>query len=1077
MSNESNHKVINKVSDDKNGWDKLISKNNTLGRESKNVLNQKEFLKKLRFSYTTQSIQSQHYNQSIGFTQLVQIIEGKKSQNFKIIRDIVYTGFEEKGLSGKEVKKLIAPYKINLPFFLLGGYTSVGKSNAKIDYNGCFQVDFDCKQKGGHQKAIELQEMMEKLDYVLLSTISPSGVGVKALIMSNNTDKSKHLGYAHALNMKIIKDTGFEVELINADGSSSINEETFDALPVTQACFVPYNTNVYKNLAAKILICEDLFKEFKNAIPQQILSKDFGLKSGGSLKDKKNVGKKTNKSVGVYDGDFEATKDSAKHLTHDDILRVCEMGYNKAINSGHSNRYQKVAVYWGICNGFGIGRDFAMKYILEKKLIDDEDKRYTARDGFYKTYIQDFGKTLLSKTKSFKDIEKERIENVLKNGGKIIEINKDYEFLGQMEGFELPNGVFNKRITGCGGTSVALQNKQPYIICVPLKELIDNKCFSENNVLCEVEEKENDVKSQGLFTLNKKRVFENKFKNLDTITKVLGIHGDLNKKQEDLKYYLEYCVEMNLTPKIMVTYDSLDKVVYNLDRINSKNSCETNVFKDFKLLVDEYHMTLTEYAYRSVGINKMLDCAKNFEYKTFMTATPYSGKYKSEYFKDLDYTELKWENVMRIVPTVTKSSHPITNVCNIIRNYKAGRNSILIDGNVSTEAYFFINSVKSIAQIIRKENLSQEDVKVVCSDNFRNRETLYSATDGDTPGIKISKASDKNKTFTFITSKAFVGCDFYSESGMIYIISMRNNKNTLLDIGTHISQIAGRIRNKENPFRGSFNHIYQSTYTGVDVCDEKVCIEREISKMRKGSKDYIESYNGDLKHLKGLAKKKLTTVAQDEFVKYDSIKDEFCYDEMKEFNHEFHLTNEKMVYTNGMSIRASYVESGIESVKTGFEIPTTKDKIFKFERIANSNFHGGLTEYAELRLKIKTTKDSTELKNIKTRQNALKEMFSEVKEFGVLPLEVIKKNKTKKQLFKALYNNSTEMKEQLNLRFNKVFNKGFYSSKEIKKTVKMIYDELGYTEKPKATDILGYVDGVSRRTNFNGKQVKGIEII
>ena len=46
MSNESNHKVINKVSDDKNGWDKLISKNNTLGRESKNVLNQKRISKK-----------------------------------------------------------------------------------------------------------------------------------------------------------------------------------------------------------------------------------------------------------------------------------------------------------------------------------------------------------------------------------------------------------------------------------------------------------------------------------------------------------------------------------------------------------------------------------------------------------------------------------------------------------------------------------------------------------------------------------------------------------------------------------------------------------------------------------------------------------------------------------------------------------------------------------------------------------------------------------------------------------------------------------------------------------------------
>ena len=47
---------------------------------------------------------------------------------------------------------------------------------------------------------------------------------------------------------------------------------------------------------------------------------------------------------------------------------------------------------------------------------------------------------------------------------------------GYLEMEDLPhNCIFNKVITGCGGTTVALSNNECYIIAVPTQELIKNK--------------------------------------------------------------------------------------------------------------------------------------------------------------------------------------------------------------------------------------------------------------------------------------------------------------------------------------------------------------------------------------------------------------------------------------------------------------------------------------------------------------------------------------------------------------------------------------------------------------------------
>ena len=83
---------------------------------------------------------------------------------------------------------------------------------------------------------------------------------------------------------------------------------------------------------------------------------------------------------------------------------------------------------------------------------------------------------------------------------------------------QLPtNCLFDKGKVGCGGTTIALKNSIPYVIAVPFNSLIDNKVRQYNGL-------------------------------------VLGVNGYTSKKE--VTDYLE-SVE---TPKIMVTYDSIEKL-------------------------------------------------------------------------------------------------------------------------------------------------------------------------------------------------------------------------------------------------------------------------------------------------------------------------------------------------------------------------------------------------------------------------------------------------------------------------------------------------------------------------------------
>ena len=116
------------------------------------------------------------------------------------------------------------------------------------------------------------------------------------------------------------------------------------------------------------------------------------------------------------------------------------------------------------------------------------------------------------------------------------------------------NVVLNKGVTGCGATTVAIEQDRPTIMAVPFTGLIGNKAKQKPHIL--------------------------------------GIYGEGDKTAE-IKSHLE---SSKSRIKIMTTYDSLPKVCRTLQALGY------DVYKEAQLVVDEWHQLLNSYGFRSEAI-------------------------------------------------------------------------------------------------------------------------------------------------------------------------------------------------------------------------------------------------------------------------------------------------------------------------------------------------------------------------------------------------------------------------------------------------------------------------------------------
>ena len=238
-----------------------------------------------------------------------------------------------------------------------------------------------------------------------------------------------------------------------------------------------------------------------------------------------------------------------------------------------------------------------------------------------------------------------------------------------------------------------------------------------------------------------------------------------------------------------------------------------------------------------MAINGVLENFKRFKSFCFLSATPISPDFVPSPLDGVDQVDAVWENTDTLFVNLQRTNNPYVRAANIINDYKINGYYQIYDKK-SYEAFFFINSVTDIVAILKHCNLSNDEVKIVCANNEPNRMKLK--------GYTISNSRDANKKFTFITSKSFEGADYFSDTGLCFVVSNSRNKNTLLDISTDIYQIAGRIRTETNPFRNYLVHIYNTTgrrNLDLDITyDEyKQVVQNKI----KGANIIINAINAD----------------------------------------------------------------------------------------------------------------------------------------------------------------------------------------------------------------------------------------
>ena len=428
--------------------------------------------------------------------------------------------------------------------------------------------------------------------------------------------------------------------------------------------------------------------------------------------------------------------------------------------------------------------------------------------------------------------------------------------------FELPNGILNKEIPGCGATTVALTDEHKTIICSPRNELLKNKHEQYP----------------------------------DTLLVIGGVDT------KEIEAYLQ-TAEL---PKILVSYDSVYKLI---GCIKYKS--------DWRVVVDEFQCLLADSSFKSEIELHFLDNSRSFPYVTFLSATPILDKYleQIDYFKDMNYYQLDWEekDIVRVYRERTKN--PINAALEIVRYYQNGNYpSVYVNGEriYSKECVIFLNSVNNIVNIIKQTELKPEEVNIIVGNSEDNDRQIARIGKGFTRG-RIPLKGETHKKFTFCTSTAYAGCDFYSTNAATFVISDCNRPNTAVDIATELVQIAGRQRLACNPFRQFLTFVYNVNAEEVEqeTFNEHLCRKVNVTL------DEIRDNNNAGEALRAKRIKDFRRIPdnvkyQDSYTMYDEQKGEFVFNRLAYVNEQYCFDVQKFNYQKGVIVKKLLQDSSFD---------------------------------------------------------------------------------------------------------------------------------------------------------------------
>lgn len=544
------------------------------------------------------------------------------------------------------------------------------------------------------------------------------------------------------------------------------------------------------------------------------------------------------------------------------------------------------------------------------------------------------------------------------------------------------NCLFDKGKVGCGGTTLAIENDQPYVICVPFQSLVENKV---------------NQYEEG---------------------KLLGVMKDVGIM--DIKYYLRDTT----IPKIIVTYDSLPKVIRCIDP------------QEFNLLIDEYHILLTQYAFRSEAVNNVLSNFKKFKNWCFMTATPIEEEFILDELKDIPVIRQDWDDVLNAKVVAIRCDSVEASTIKLIKSHLNG----IVEGN----AYLFVNSTAFIKSIVKKLGLTEENTRVI-----------YSKGNKTDVGINRGSTLDAPKKINLLTSTAFEGSDIYDEDGKIYIISDSTYKNTLLDISTAVQQIAGRIRNSK--YIGVIYHLYSTLrYNGLSFEEFKASQEEEEVVV----KSLTDKFNSCTP-----AERERIVASGLYMVKHTDNTFEFDPNLVKvdSFNYKVFNTYQVRVNLNKAYLNNMFDLTTQESV--------TKMKDLELNKVTEDSFKDIVSNLRYL-FEMKNSSYQSALEAANARYSFLKDAINTL---GFKRIETLRYIQTdiKNELLR-MSNAGLDVKivKGLNLKTG-----DFITKSDLKRKLTNLYKTLSINEKPSSTDIEKWYDVKRSTQTINGKRAEGITII
>lgn len=574
-----------------------------------------------------------------------------------------------------------------------------------------------------------------------------------------------------------------------------------------------------------------------------------------------------------------------------------------------------------------------------------------------------------------------------------IEVPKGIEYLSQIEDFELPNGILNKGIPNCGATTLALEDRHKTIICSPRNNLLINKHEQYPDTLLVIDRFREDAIREYIATAD--------------------------------------------CPKILVSYDSLPKVA----RCIAEPS-------EWRVVADEFQYLLSDGTFKSEVEMRLLAQLQSFDYVTYLSATPIIDTYLEQIdeFKDIPYYEMHWQDVEKVKVIRLRSKRPIDSAIEIINSFKRGAFPRIKDNGkvlLSKECVIFLNSVDNIVKLIDYTKLNPDEVNIIVG-NSSDNDTKIAKLDGGFERGRIPLKGEPHKMFTFCTSTAFAGCDFYSTNATTFVISDNKMVNTTIDIATDLVQIAGRQRLAENPFRRYLLFIYN-----VGACEKsKEEFERELAEKKQLTEAEIESNNassGTLrqKRIRDTTRLQKMLKFDESFTMYDEATDRFIFNQIAYLGERYAFDLQKYNYENGIVVRNQLQENN-------FDISGNQRYLEYEEQLAHvmqdEPFAERMKRYCDY--KSNRVKFDLAAQTLAQKYPELSLYFEELGEMRIKALGY--KEKSIREEIK-LRRNQERLIAEMQARFP--VGDRLYSSAEMRATMNVVFEKFGHGKKGKITDL------------------------